>query len=702
MTRRFAVWLIAALSILALGGCFDRAVTQFPVRPMMDFTAVRAEAGHEWRDARRIGGGAPVAVDLGAAIPRGAVRVGFFDAAEDRNRGTIRVYAGDRRIADWKLDGRGVWRDERVELADMAGESLRLVVDTVEPVPIAPCEIVPPQTDDAPANVLVFLIDTLRQDRMSTYGHARETSPVISELAAESTVFTHLTPSSSWTRPSVASLFTSQHPNYHGAQTARDKLRKDLPSLAAALSERGYETQGLMTNANCLPVWGFGGDFARYVDVDTLFKDRERNDKPVTDAAIAAIEHLRGRPWFLHVHAMGPHTPYDPPEPFRSQFATDLTGLEGDALEVQQKLDLYDAEIAFTDYQFGRIVAALKETGQYDNTLIVVLSDHGEEFLDHGKWEHAKTLYEEMLRVPLIVKPPKGAWAVPGRVEAVVEMIDVAPTLLEIIGVSIPARFQGRSFLPLIRGEAEPPRTAYASLNQEWYSLRAAKTRARKYIRDVVQNTDVWFDLAADPLERNALTESADWGEALRDLVTARSLGGSNGLHVLVVAEDAPVEGVIIIQATDLGEANTSGSEWTTELVADTNLLRWNLSGAKSYRLEISDPDRVPRQAAERVHAHLSVPVPLATQLELDVRFDGAPIDPVRVHLGHERKSGSLNQTVLNPVDLLAHPDGFDLAGLPRAFGVYIWYVAPAESLADDDVPLEVREALEALGYVNN
>lgn len=686
--------------LMAVAGCSDRAALQLPVRPLADFPVERVEAGYEWRDARRVGGGEPVAVDLGAAVSRGAVRVGFFDAAEDQNRGTIRLYAADRRIAEWKLDGRGTWRDERVELNDAAGETLRLVVDTAEPVPMAPCEIVPPNTDDAPINVLVFLIDTLRQDRMSTYGHTRETSPVISALAAESTVFTHLTPSSSWTRPSVASLFTSQHPNYHGAQTVRDKLRADLPSLAAALAERGYETQGLMTNANCLPVWGFGGDFARYVDVDTLFNDRERNDKPVTDAAIAAIEHLRGRPWFLHVHAMGPHTPYDPPEPFRARFATDLAGLDGDAREVQRKLDLYDAEIAFTDHQFGRIVETLKVTGQYDNTLIVVLSDHGEEFLDHGKWEHAKTLYEEMLRVPLIVKPPKGKWGVPGRVEALVEMIDVAPTILEIAGVLVPARFQGRSFLPLIHGETEPPRTGYASLNQEWYSLRATKTREHKYIRDVVQNLDAWFDLVADPLERNALAEPAEWGRPLRDLAAAQSLGGSSGLHVLVVGAEAPVEGAITIQATDLGETSVSSWEWTTDLARDADSLRWNLSDAKSYRLEISDPDRVPRQAVERVHAHLSVAVPLATQLQVDVRVDGAPVDSALVHLGHQGKNGSLDQAVLNPADLLAHPDGFDLASLPRAFGVYIWYVAPAESLADEQVPAEVREALEALGYV--
>jgi len=555
------------------------------------------------------------------------------------------------------------------------------------------------QSSDGPPNVLVFLIDTLRQDRMSTYGHSRETSPNLTVLAAAGTLMTHLTPSSSWTRPSVASLFTSQHPNYHGAHTVRDKLRKGLPSLAGSLAAMGYETQGLMTNANCLPVWGFGHDFARYVDVDALFKAREKNDTPVADAAIAAVEHLRGRPWYLYVHTMGPHTPYDPPEPFRSQFATDLSGLEGDARERQRKIDLYDAEIAFTDHQFGRVVEALKSTGQYDDTLIVVLSDHGEEFLDHGNWEHAKTLYEEMLRVPLIVKPPKGAWTVPGRVEALVEMVDVAPTILEIVGAEIPERFQGRSFLSLIHGEAEPPRTAYASLNQEWFSLRATKTREHKYVRDVVNDTEAWFDLAVDPFETQPMAV-AEWGGPLRELAATRSLSGSSGLHVLLIGADAPAAGEISLRSLDLGEANVIAAEWKNEVAREGDTVRWTLSDEKSFRVEVSDPGRVPWQAVERIHAHLSVDAPLDAAVVIDARIGGAPIEPLRVHLGRARANGPLESVNLQLSQLLAHPDDFDLAGLPQGFGVYIWYVAEAESLADEAVPADVREALEALGYV--
>ncbi len=690
----------AIVSVVVLAGCSNDKIDRIPKKTLSEFPSKRVELAHEWRDARPVGGGDAVSIDLGLAGGDSAFRIGFFDAANAGNTGSIRVYAGGRRVAQWRLERLGAWRDERMALDGFAKAPIRVIVETAQPIPMAVCEIVQAAAADSPPNVLVFLIDTLRQDRLSTYGHTRETSPNLTAFAAEATLMTHLTPSSSWTRPSVASLFTSQHPNYHGAQTIRDKIRDGLPSLAESLAAKGYETQGLQTNANCLPVWGFGGGFARYVDVDTLYKDREKDDGPVTDAALAAIEHLRGRPWFLYVHTMGPHIPYAPPEPFRSQFATDLSKLEGDAREVRRKLDLYDAEIAFTDHQFGRVVEALKASGQYDNTLIVVLSDHGEEFLEHGNWEHAKTLYEEMLRVPLIIKPPKGTWPVPGRVEALVEMIDVAPTILETVGVEIPARFQGRSFLPLIRGESEPPRTAFASLNQEWFSLRAAKTLDHKYLRDVVNHTESWFDLATDPHEAQALS-APEWGGPLRELAAARALGGASGLHVLLIGADAPAAAEITLRASGLGETHVIDAEWKNTLAREGDMLRWTLSDEKSFRVEVSEPGHVPWQAVQRVHAHLSVDVPLTEDVQIDARVGGTPVDTAQVYLGRARSHGALENVTLKSTDVLAHPDDFDLAGLPQGFGVYVWYVAGPETLSEEAVPADVREALQALGYVN-
>lgn len=699
MKRSVFPFLCLVVVMLVIGSCSNDSIDRVPVKSLSEFPVKRMEAAYEWRDVRRVGGDEAIAFDLGTAGAGSALRIGFFDAANAGNGGSIRVYAGDRRFAQWRLERRGAWRDERIVLDAAAGAPMRLVVETAQPVPIASCEVVPPATNDNPPNVLVFLIDTLRQDRMSTYGHTRETSPNITTLAAEGTLMTHLTPSSSWTRPSVASLFTSQHPNYHGAQTIRDKIREGLPSLAESLAAKGYETQGLMTNANCLPVWGFGGGFARYVDVDSLYKDREKDDGPVTDAALAAIEHLRGRPWFLYVHTMGPHIPYAPPEPFRTQFATDLSGLEGDAREIQRKIDLYDAEIAFTDHQFGRVVETLKATGQYDNTLIVVLSDHGEEFMDHGNWEHAKTLYEEMLRVPLIIKPPKGAWPAPSRVDALVEMIDVAPTVLEVVGAEVPVRFQGRSFLPLIRGESEPPRTAFASLNQEWWSLRATKTIDHKYIRDVVKNTESWFDLVVDPRETQPMP-APEWGGPLRDLAAALSLGGASGLHVLLIGVDAPAAAELTLRTPGLGEAHVINAEWENAFAREGDTLHWTLSDKKSFRVEVAEPGRQPWQAVQRVHAHLSVQIPVTGEVQIDARVAGAPVDPAQIYLGRARNHGALENATLKLADVLAHPDDFDLAGLPQGFGVYVWYVAGPESLTDEAVPTDVREALEALGYV--
>jgi arylsulfatase A-like enzyme len=671
-----------------------------PAKPLGEFDFVRAESADEWRDARRVGGNGIAAVRLGAVAQGAFLRFGYFDEDAERPRGSVRVYAGGHRIYFARLDGRGAWRDVRLDVLGAEGDELRLVVESPQPVWIASCEVVRPSAIEAPAppNVLIFLIDTLRQDHVSVYGYPRKTARALEVLATDGAVLTQLMPSSSWTRPSVASLLTSLYPNYHGAQTIMDRLREGLPSLAGALAAQGYETQAIMGNANCVPTWGFGEDFARFVDISTRNEVNTPRDPLIADLAVEAIAHLRGRPWFLYVHAMGPHTPYDPPEPFKSEFATGLGDLTGNDRRLRSDIDRYDAEIAHTDYQFSRIVDALKSTGQYENTLIVVLSDHGEEFLDHGGWDHGHTLYEEMLRVPLIVKPPAGAWSVPGRVDALVEMVDVAPTILDAVGIEPPDGFQGRSFLSLLRGEPESPRAGYTSLTLHWHSLRAAKSGDHKYIRNVGDGTEAWYDLESDPRELAPMAAPDPPGKELQQLVTTKSFGGAAGLHVLVLAGARPQTAEISIEARGLTGVTADQFEWENRVSVEADRLLWTFTD-RAFRPEPLDDNR-PAQASHRVHARLHAHVPADAEIRMHAEFGGVPVDAAHVYLGRERRHAPLDSTAFSPADLLAHPDDFDLASLPEGSGVFIWYVAETDSLTDAEIPQKIRQELEALGYV--
>lgn len=686
---------ICMAGVLHSGCSVDRGL-ELPAQTLDGFEIARAEAGGEWRDARRVGGDGPVVIDLGSGDAPSAVRFGFFEPKEGKVRGSIRVYAGDDRVYRTRFESSGRWRDERLDLDVAAGSPLRMVIDVDRPIWLGPCEVIRPSVAPPPPNVLVLLIDTLRQDHMSVYGYERDTTPVLRAFAEDATLLTQLVPSSSWTRPSVGSLFTSMHPNYHGAQTNRDKLREGLPSLAASLGAAGYDTQGLMSNANCVPTWGFGGDFARYVYVDSYMERQWDDDTVAADLAIASIDRLRGRPWFLYVHFMSPHTIYNPPEPFRSKFAEDLGHLGLAERRRRSMINLYDAEIARSDFEFGRILDALHATGQYDNTLIVVLSDHGEEFQEHGGWEHGRTLYEEVLRVPLIIKPPNEAWTVPNRVESIVEMVDIAPTILDIAGVPAPERFQGRSILPQLRGEPGEPRTGFAALNLGWFSLRAAKTPEHKYIRDAANDTQSWFDLAEDPRELSPLDTPGEWGAVLADRVTAELVGGASGLHVLMVADGDPQDASVTIECPACGEPSVNSHEWRNELARNGETIEWTFFAGQVKPIP---PSERPNQASWRVHGRMNVAVPGDQPIRVRVRMSNEPVDPERVFAGADRRHVPLDGRPMVPLDLLAHPDAFDLATVPTGIGVYLWYVASPEALTDAEVPQEIREQLEALGY---
>jgi len=325
---------------------------------------------------------------------------------------------------------------------------------------------------------------------MGCYGYGRATTPRLDELATESVLFENASSQAAYTLPSMASVFTALDPIAHGLRSHPDRqgrgqtLSGDLETLPEKLKAAGYSTGAVISNS--LFQRRFKGGFEAGFDRFDVGK-RRRDAGPTSDIAIEWLGELfeLGQPFFLWVHYIDPHWPYDPPAGFARPFACDDGGeyarllirfLEGsitrEAINFDPPLSergisagicAYDNEIAYADGQIGRLLDRLRRLGLAESTLVVVISDHGEALGDHGlTFAHSFTLYDEIERVPLIVKPPGAPRGV--RVRQPVRLLDVAPTICEILGLDPVARGQGRSLCPLwIEGEgALPAAPAYA------------------------------------------------------------------------------------------------------------------------------------------------------------------------------------------------------------------------------------------------
>jgi len=320
------------------------------------------------------------------------------------------------------------------------------------------------------ANVIVYLIDTLRADHMGCYGYSRPTTPQIDEFASQAILFENSQAQSPWTRASIASIFTGLWPETHGAQDREQKLPEEVETLAEILTRHSYDCFGVTANGNSHAPWGFGQGFIelRYLEGPKQSKKLARSD----DLNHAALEWLdnreSSRPFFLWIQTVDPHAPYEAPEPFWSTFAPDVTDPGAGSVErlleltrhpeavtqtdINRMVNLYDAEVAANDAAFGELVKQLRARNLYDETLIVVLADHGEEFFDHGGWTHGKSLYAEMLDVPLIIKPPRHTGG--QRRSDLAQHIDILPTVLDYAGLETPPALPGRSLRPHAQ---EPP-----------------------------------------------------------------------------------------------------------------------------------------------------------------------------------------------------------------------------------------------------
>ena len=404
---------------------------------------------------------------------------------------------------------------------------------------------------DRRPNVVLYVVDTVRADRLGVYGYEKPTSPRLDAFAAGAVVFENAYAQSSWTRPAMASLFTGLLPPAHRTVGRRSVLPEDVTTLAEILAANGYEGMGLVRNPNVGRAFGFAQGFTRFRS-----EDRERDETMLERVRLWLDERQdAGVPFFLYLHAIDPHGPYDPAPEFEQMFDAgdapahyrtvryllELNGGEAEPDEgtAEALSRLYDAEVAQNDRAFGELLDELEARGLAEDTAVIHVSDHGEEFEEHGRWEHGVSLYEEVLRIPLVMRLP----GVPAqRVEPPAQHVDVLPTLLGYLGIeALPT--DGRDLLAERRRGDDPP-DVYTHLDVDGH--RASSVIRGRYKLVLPQSPSqgtapMLFDLEADPGELDDLaTEQPRIVERMLGLLADHDLAGD--VEPAVEIDDAQID----------------------------------------------------------------------------------------------------------------------------------------------------------------
>jgi arylsulfatase len=391
-----------------------------------------------------------------------------------------------------------------------------------------------PATAPHRPNVVIVLLDALRADPLEAYGYRRETSPFVSALAADGILFERAFAPANLTRMSVPSFLGSVHAATHGIRHRDDQAPPALLLLPEVLRAAGYQTAAWMPNPSLAQRYRFYYGFDAYYDDDRIpvrskekhlpLHERWETAQAINRSALAWVHARdRDRPVFLYLHYRDIHGPYAPPPPYDTRWTPPEParpfprGVFRESDHAYLKLPnhrddvgcyeaQYDGCIRYTSDRLTELFAALREDGVLDDAIVVLMADHGEAFLEHGTLNHGNVLFDELVHVPLVVRPPDGAPR-GRRVPALVSLIDVPPTILDYVGLPAPARFPGRSLRPFIDGTAE---SAGDVVFFEAPDAVGARTSRWKVIIDRATGTPELYDVQADPAERHALPP-AEW-----------------------------------------------------------------------------------------------------------------------------------------------------------------------------------------------
>ena len=403
----------------------------------------------------------------------------------------------------------------------------------------------------APPHVVLLTVDALRSDHLSVMGYSRQTTPFLDSLCRKGILFQSVIAQSSYTKTSMASLLTGLDPNTVGAFLADDVLPEGVTTLAETLKKRGYRTGCAQANPSLEAKFGFGQGFDWYADLfpeDTMQKQEKisyRADRMNARALEWLAQAPSSQPVFLYLHYMETHHPYLPPAPYDTLYDPHFDHALPDFtlvyrlvygpgkvpmpaelekiyqerytadLLLQHLIALYDGELHYLDNQLEIFVnRVLAQLGP--NTVVILCADHGEEFLEHGQFEHGKSLYQEVLGVPLLIYSP-GRITQAAAIPDLIRNLDVFPTVLDLAGIPVPDYLPGQSLRPLWEGKAgKAPEAAFSRLYSPGQAvwggavwgdgilrdLAAITTPRWRLIVDLSTGQEQLFDHQSDPGDR--------------------------------------------------------------------------------------------------------------------------------------------------------------------------------------------------------
>ncbi|MBI4875222.1 MAG: sulfatase-like hydrolase/transferase [Acidobacteria bacterium] len=370
-------------------------------------------------------------------------------------------------------------------------------------------------------NLVLVTLDTLRADRLGCYGYSKTATPNLDQLARKGILFENAVAQTPLTAPSHASIFTGLYPTVHQVRdTGGFVLPPSKTTLAQILQQQGWDTAAFVGASVLKKAFGFSRGFSVYDDqmpkplaggMASEFPERRAGE--VVDRAMGWLNSQSGQPFFLWVHVFDPHSPYDPPPPFREKY----------------RARPYDGEVAYTDQQLGRLFETIARKSPPETTLIAVLSDHGESLSEHGEYSHGVFLYDSTLRIAFLLSGP----GVPAglRVKQQARTIDLLPTILALMGGQAPPGIQGTSLAPAFTGQQVPTgdsyvETLFPKINMGWAELRGIRTNRWKYI---CAPKPELYDLLQDPAEAtNVIRDHPAEAEALDGKLKAILGGGGD------------------------------------------------------------------------------------------------------------------------------------------------------------------------------
>jgi choline-sulfatase len=501
--------------------------------PAYDTMVASVRLGEEVRPSVALSRGATLRHHL--FVPEGGV-LGFGIGVEGEGEAPFAIEVstdGGPTVEVLNGTATSAWTDHKADLARFAGQTVRVDLrgkgqGSGRLAWNAPRVMVPerPARSLEPAkNVVVLVIDTLRADKLRPFNaETRVKTPVIDRFASEGVVFELAQSPENWTKPSVASILTGLHPQTHQQKTGEAALPGSALLLSEHLKDNGFSTGSFIANGYVSDRFGFDQGWDDYTNY--IREGGSTEAKDVFDAAGTWIEAHKDERFFAYIQTIDPHVPYDPPGDYLRMYdPSEYSGqvrprMTGDLLEKAKRRPpevvfdaadkrriqaLHDGEITQHDHFFGVFLERLAALGLADDTLVVVTSDHGEEFEDHGSWGHGHSVYQELLHVPLMFRLPKRL--PPGaKVGHAVSTMDISSTVTQLVGVPPMPDNEGHALVGLMLGEApsQPP-VAFSDFQDD---RRVVTTDRWKLI--VRGNlTSTMFDLTADPGEKTQLDASA-------------------------------------------------------------------------------------------------------------------------------------------------------------------------------------------------